>query len=80
MEWQPIETAPKDRRYVLLWNGGEVGIGSFQAWERDANGRVIGLEHTSLEDAWIRAGEGFYVEPPPTHWMPLPAPPAESGK
>lgn len=28
-----------------------------------------------LDAAWIDVGNGRTIEPPPTHWMPLPAPP-----
>jgi len=61
MQWQPIETAPKDGRDVFIWNDGPYIArwtnpdGMFGWW--DDSGEV-GLQHH------------------PTHWMPLPAPPA----
>lgn len=56
--WQPIETAPKDGRHVLLYCD-YYGIGRC-AWE-------------SWRSVWRsddpNHGIGF---PQPTHWMPLP--------
>lgn len=78
MEWQPIETAPKDERILLYrptagftWT--RVVIGRFDSdryakrprpyWQHD-------LEHLAGK------AEGRAVNP--THWMPLPAPPSEA--
>lgn len=69
-KWQPIATAPKDGTRVLL--------GRF---EPDRHGR----EGTIAVDYW-RTGErndftgwGKFnmMSWPPTHWMPLPDPPAK---
>jgi hypothetical protein len=66
MEWQPIETAPKDGK-CLLWVDTDDG-GEFAVLARDKNGH------------WIHEGEptfchGFYYAP--ALWMPLPDPPKE---
>lgn len=58
-EWQPIETAPKDGTYVLLWAAQEsecpmVGYFGVRRWE---------LAHNDTEPFT------------PSHWMPLPEPP-----
>lgn len=63
--WLPIETAPKDGE-CLLWVATDDG-GEVMKLVRDKNGD------------WLYEGEqtyatGFYIEP--THWMPLPPPPA----
>lgn len=62
MEWQTIETAPKDARLVLIRTHiGDEWAGTFTAyWSR-------------LNSKWMYA-QGRHV-PNPTHWMPLPAPP-----
>jgi hypothetical protein len=60
MEWQPIETAPTDKR-ILAWskNGKQMVV----FWVNEVNfWYVPGL--TQLPYLYA-----------PTHWMPLPAPP-----
>ena len=52
------------RGSILLWNGKEVGEGH-PAW---------------CGDGYEWAGEGHACDPRPTHWMPLPAPPAGDEK
>ena len=76
-EWQPIETAPTDGSNVLC--------GHFVFSPAD-NGNVamwIAETYCSVEGKWQLSGfddsinlsrRGRYK--PPTHWMPLPAPPA----
>jgi hypothetical protein len=66
--WQPIETAPKDNpaphwtpaHWLLLGNQHHAGVGR---WYEDDYDQQWVDEH--LEP----------IEPPPTHWMPLPDPP-----
>lgn len=64
--WQPIETAPKDGTDVLICyeaaSGQRVTIARF---------KVHGFN--GLVKQWWQCDIGT-VEP--THWMPLPAPPA----
>lgn len=65
-EWQPIETAPKDGTHIdisALNNSGE---------------------RCRLPDCWMDGGEwrGNYIRPlygpyKPTHWMSIPANPAQ---
>ena len=69
MNWQPIKTAPRDGTNVLLVNRkGNIATGLWQ-------GRGV------MEGWWLRGGNGpntfFNEHHGPTHWMPLPAPPAE---
>ena len=75
-EWQPIETAPRDGRDVLvmrdIWPGTESGRAE------ECNG------HNTYVAAWWGSEWVCYmdqVQDPrcpiePTHWMPLPFPPA----
>lgn len=62
MEWQPIETAPRDGTPVLA----ATSRSQYVAWN---NGR---------SDMWVFVDDGrgnsFFFRP--THWMPLPPPPA----
>ena len=75
MGWQPIETAPKDGTFVLLY-----GIRSHWQGPR-ANGprpRKLG-EPSVRQGHWSsglwQTGDLSRWEAP-THWMPLPEPPS----
>jgi hypothetical protein len=66
-QWQPIETAPKDRRsfmvYIPQFNNGPLILSSIS---RDEEG------------GWWDDAMGEQIEPPEaTHWMPTLAPPTE---
>lgn len=81
MTWQPIETAPQNR-IVLVHYTNDLGNG------RTMRARYYPpetLESDVAENGW--ADEGWYeeseayeylmpLEHDPTHWMPLPEPPA----
>jgi hypothetical protein len=80
-DWQPIETAPKDGRDVLLFWCDEYGPDTIQVyacghWREFGDGSRgwIGESfHASEKCFWTRLlGEH------PTHWMPLPDPPVAS--
>jgi len=66
MEWQPIETAPKDGRSIMIAMdiapdgfGPRIACGS---WQR-------------LAEVWWGVCGSALVISKPTHWMPLPPPP-----
>lgn len=61
--WRPIETAPKDGRYILLLK---------PAWYHAPRWFVARWQDTGLTAGWQH-----YYGPEPTHWMPLPPPPAQ---
>ena len=65
MDWQPAELAPKDARRILLWSASwhHVLIGS--CWWMQPNVTTWYDDHNRVID-------------PPTHWMPLPDPPAKA--
>ena len=86
--WQPIETAPKDGTFMDLWIGGE-----FPRREPDCYwglpdhccgemGSLCDSDWHGLDKGWV----GSYNMPisdfdgGPTHWMPLPPPPATTAK
>ena len=60
MGWEPIETAPKDGDEILLYSMGDIGV---CYWRDDQvmTGWTWGLK------------QPFNL---PSHWMPLPEPPA----
>jgi len=84
MDWLPIETAPKDGTEILLYRGdGGVLLGRWIApdaflTESELSALVLGGVDTDEED-WFGADfvSGYRFDEPPTHWMPLPAPPQE---
>ncbi len=67
MNWQPIETAPKDiETYVLGWDSEEECV-EIMVWE----------PHGRFGPGWEQIPGRWPVFP--THWMPLPAPPETQG-
>jgi hypothetical protein len=65
MKWEPIETAPKDGRLVLLANENVTEIGW---WSDGFSGR---WEKRRMK--WLPPSEGGWaVWFTPTHWLPLP--------
>lgn len=64
--WQPIETAPRDGSFVLIFSPVALEpllyIASFNEFEED-------LDPGEWTDP------SLYLVPDPTHWMPLPEPP-----
>ena len=63
MEWQSIETAPKDGEEIMictLYDDGTCSHFEIVRWP-DFTDHWIGLQDICLSD--------------PTHWMPLPEPP-----
>jgi hypothetical protein len=76
--WQPIETAPKDGTPVLAFG--------FTAGEINGPGDCEAIEVATYEGPggdwpgfdWSIAGDAYANWIAPTHWMPLPPPPAAS--
>lgn len=72
MEWQPIETAPKDGTFIDVWCSGLHN----PAGARETDAYWDGTQW--MCKMFERGGPftvGFYVTDKPTHWMPLPPPP-----
>lgn len=78
-EWQPIETAPKDGTPILIWIRDRL-YEAMWCEHRFKPSSYIGED--ADEDGWwgIRWAEidsyGVSPDEMPTHWMPLPNPPA----
>lgn len=73
MEWQPIETAPKDESRILLIRiGFQVCIGywltKYSKWATTDPEDYPDVETWEAEEL----GSRYH----PTHWMPLPEPPS----
>jgi hypothetical protein len=81
MEWQPIETAPKDGTVILLAGGtwGDDLLDLDGAPQVGAARWVMPFRKDRYPSYWgVAVLEGGYsaaVYENPTHWMPLPAPP-----
>lgn len=73
MDWQPIDTAPKDSSKILgfLGDGDDFyGAGEIEIIEWG--------DHYEYGSGWlISREEQFAAWCNPTHWMPLPTPPLE---
>lgn len=63
MVWQPVETAPRGREPILVWNGTSMHTAVFD--RVDSGWRLI--PKTTVKTITV---PGVV-----THWMPLPAPP-----
>ena len=67
-QWRPIETAPKDADGILVYA---------PAYPNAPVGEACFHEGTGWW--WVGTAPGDYyadpIQPPPTHWLPLPAPP-----
>ena len=68
--WQPIATAPRDGRRVLVWIAEKsyTGHAFAKLWFYSTDGRLGG------------GAEGYNGDWNITHWQPLPPPPAERCK
>ncbi len=87
MEWQPIDTAPRDGSQVLFYLGTNwVSSNDIIGWSQDDYDIVIGwwcepnwlcglCEEGSADTEGYGSATNIYVSP--THWMPLPEPPKE---
>lgn len=62
--WQPIETAPRDGHWLLLWCGWHI-VGR---WAQRG---------TRARENWTDDPDGINPIYGVTHWMPLPPPPPE---
>ena len=65
MDWQPIETAPKDDKQVPVWNPDN----PYGEWP------YMGL-WDAIRQTWIVHIDGQTIHP--THWLQLPDPPTVS--
>ena len=73
MDWQPIETAPRDGTWILL-RGGTSKYG----WYGDNFPPMVCAQFDCSSWQFAYYESGYYGEyKNPTHWMPLPAPPKD---
>lgn len=70
LDWQPIETAPKDGTEVLLtgfYRNGDTAEITQSRW------RAVGRWFGGIPTGWLIANSDVWRHV--THWQPLPAPP-----
>lgn len=72
-EWRPIGTAPKDEDVAILVFDNDYGVVTVKWRYDDSWGGVWGSENY-IQDGSIY--DDALIARNPTHWMPLPEPPA----
>ncbi len=82
--WRPIETAPKDGdTHILVWPG-LMGRPLMAIWEPASRTppmmRIVSDENHDHPGYWRTAMTQKSTPYEPTHWRPLPAPPAAQEK
>jgi hypothetical protein len=89
MDWQPIETAPKDGTLIDIWIAGEGGNtrvadvywGEYTVWDRypfsshGEQGWVLEEPSENWGVCHNNAENSLAGRGRATHWMPLPEPP-----
>lgn len=71
MEWQPIETAPKDGEEIIVY-----GMWTWPTGFSPKQDDIPAFVHTArFEYGLWQTGSCYKTHP--THWMPLPKPPAD---
>ncbi len=83
MEWQPIETAPRDGTRIIVFYGSEMHAMLVREawWKTPYEGAP--LERGSWCYHWAGNSDGCLLDKSvhgigATHWMPLPAPPTSA--
>lgn len=71
MEWQPMETAPKDGTTILISNALDVYVGAWLYSHWNSEKRVFNCDWVDLI---FSDDEGVAVITQPLAWMPLPDP------
>ncbi len=75
MEWQPIDTAPKDGTWI--WG---VEPGEPLGWDVPRQCAMFWQQHSAMKKGgyWRKVEQDIGPVTFPTHWMPLPAPPTSA--
>lgn len=76
MAWQPIETAPKDGRGVLMIDMTAVSPEASTAYYYEGKWWLLAEDDRPREDGDWAYNCPWYESP--THWQPLPPPPTDT--
>jgi hypothetical protein len=77
MEWQPIETAPKDEEIIV--GRGAIPLSNRRAFFPAYSGSGFWCEEEGAWVFWSHITPGAKTRyDQPTHWMPLPPPPTSA--
>jgi hypothetical protein len=88
LDWQPIETAPKDGKKIILYykNRNNFGRTVMGCWVTEEQANETDTDDVGLEAGWYEQIDNWddysqiaIHEGEPTHWMPLPKPPTAHG-
>lgn len=71
MNWQPIETAPRDGTVVFVWH--VKSLNKYAAFDTN----VRQARYLAEREEWQVESVGGNVAPVVTHWMPIPPAPKE---
>lgn len=74
-EWQPIETAPKDGSWFVIWTHGQPEVGRFDPLMWADYEPIDGTDLYRKTEKSVLDWRGFNNFHAATHWMPLPEPP-----
>lgn len=70
-DWIPVEEKmPPEDKWILLYNGHWRGVGKYNHDEYFEPNDEDGFKSPEWSDE-----TGDFINPDPTHWMPLPEPP-----
>lgn len=72
-EWQPIETAPKDGRWVLIYGGKSIHDPQDGSRTFECICDTVIQAFLNSSGKWEGMVDGWTYTP--THWRPLPPPP-----
>lgn len=73
--WQPIETAPKDGTWFVIWTHGEPEVGRYNPVKSAKYEPVDGTDFYKKSEFCVYDWDGFNNFGNASHWMPLPTPP-----
>lgn len=76
MEWQPIETAPKDgTRILVITKDGVCVVARWEKWLHISGWTIYRIPDDKMK--WIGKSTEWLIVNDVSEWMPLPPPPKD---